>query len=94
MKYGIELAKLQNEENLSFKVMSLIYELSAEQAQVGVMQPKIESIPEEASAIDNMARTINQEKQEAAQQATTTPVDLFKEVSLQDLMSLGACPVK
>lgn len=94
MRYGIELAKLQNEENLSFKVMSLIYELSAEQAQIGVIQPRIESIPEEASAIDNMARTINQEKQEAAQQSTTTPVDLFKEVSLQDLMELGACPVK
>ena len=94
MRYGIELAKLQNEDNLSFKVMSLIYELSAEQVQTGVLQPKVEAISEEVAEINNMARTINQEKQEATQQSTESPVDLFKDVSFQDLMSLGACPVK
>ena len=96
MKYGIELAKLQDDDNLSFKVMSLIYEFSATQSNVvqsGVMQPKIEAIPNEAQAIEDMARTINQEKQTEVQTAEA-PVDLFKEISFQELMSMGACPVK
>lgn len=92
MKYGIKLSKLKDDDNLSFKVMSLIYEFSEEPVQV--VQPKIESIPNEIQAIENTAREINQEKQAQVIAPTNAPVDLFKEVSFEDLMEFGARPVK
>jgi hypothetical protein len=72
--------------------MSLIYEFSEEPVQS--LQPKIEAIPNEVQAIENMSREINQEKQAQVIAPTTAPVDLFKEVSFEDLMEFGARPVK
>jgi hypothetical protein len=92
MKYGIKLSKLKDDDNLSFKIMSLVYEFSEEPVQS--LQPKIEAIPNEIQAIETMAREINQEKQAQIIAPTNNPVDLFKEVSFEDLMEFGARPVK